>query len=1717
MGLRDLIQGGESAIDGALSGVGSFVQNDLVHPVEQAFTPQAQPQPPQPSPFSAPPIQNFTDWMGSQAHNAGNALSGAFNDANQLFQTNPNVRLAEAAPGFVKNTFFPPQAGPGQVAPQTSLGTRILNNLPQVPNPTQAINAIPNINIPKPFNTGVAPVDFVGNLPSNIAEGTLNAPKQSFQSAADFGNRINAGTLTPESAISDVAGAAMLPLTIATGGGAGGLLKGGIKIGLPSVAQVGKGIAIGSGVGAGFGGLSGLSQAGNTTNMQDLAGYAGQGALQGALGGAVMGGVAPFVHIGGKPITEGATPFLTKLGNHLVNITKDMFLDPGFQNSIKGEQGFFSIDSPAVKMTPIDNLVSHEGAPDQAQVNKYRNELSSGTPVQPLYVIKEGNKLGVIDGQHRLQAAKDLGYSYVPTIELKPEPKQNVMSWFNNERGSIKLDAKLGNPLPKNRPIDRTQLTGKQLDTSTEDLLKAGQQDDPFIAGLKADQAGEAVPPVKNPEAVRELEENNLPKEKPAPPERSNPDQNPVNPKDVRSARAKMDTAITQIQQRAGVLKRLVDIGVSKSGKPKEGESPTNFGENKLFRQAIEHPDQEQAIYKQVKNPAKFSKAVQAFRDFTDFTYNLAKSEGSQVGFLKGYYSHILDLSSPEDQARFDSFLDAKAKNYKGWFNKKRIFANIEELEGAGFHLKNANVVDDLVEYANAFSKEQGARVLTNALVKNLPAHAIDTQGQAAAPSGMTQSRIPGTKGLFVTPELQSKLADLEPSPESTAGKVVIGGVNALKQSTLGGGLFHIQNTGWDYLASNAGFGRFPRVWKAVSVFLSPGEYSGYMQDAIKDGTLDKMAQSNVTFGSQQDFMGQGKSALQRTTKGISKVNPVSMLNRATFQRLENFFKVEAFRALDSRGLIKTDTPQHLEEARAYGRQINNTFGGQNRIVGDDIFNKSSRGNMLAHLAILAPDYQQGRFKRTFAAIQPLGRSGANNYAAYTLALRIIMTAAVAELLRRAVSGKASPNLISVIQNDLLDPNFPTPWKNTSAKGTQTSQVAHLPATNINDIARLISDPGHFLISHASSGLSGLSSFMSNTDYFGNKLSQTNSSGEKLLKIAENDLPIPVVQARKVAGGEAQGNALLNELGARVATDPNDPSSLYFNARDKALQALDPKIQGAYGALQAVSTLSPDDPRRKQVEYTSYLAFPQLFQVNAQAQLAQAGGDPTKVDPLFTSSVAPQYMEYEQLSSTYPGGTAEKDFLKLNPQVSQLIQARSAFFQANPLPNTSTSSTSSAPLPSAYVQQQLNAKNYNDPQVQSYFAAHNQYINGQRSQLMLPMLNTFGQDPIQAAAYSATSNKNSMMSAMRKAKYIKKEAAYVGKKIKQKSSKTFSIVASKGAKPPYKSKNYNLMGLPSARIGNPQPQPLQKGGYKIVPPPTLKKAGYKAAFKVPPNMQFSWHLRQIRICLKKQPTSHHTSGFPLWRPLFLWVKYMSSLTLNEQQILLQIHVRYEGSVASAPATTDDDYLVRRTLANEAIARWSNAEGTLWNELWTPSAGASGAALTVTSNTTTYALPSNFVYLGGYVRLIDSNGNPTYYKKVKQYIQDLHDADTPGLVYVTGSSNGGYFLNFFPGINNTFPATGDIGKTIKYEYYKTPNYLSTPTDTPDMADPWFIVHYVLSVLHAQDSNYDQSDKEWAIAEGLLKEMQTKNMMSSWMEDDRLNDQQFVFENTGGFGS
>jgi len=90
-------------------------------------------------------------------------------------------------------------------------------------------------------------------------------------------------------------------------------------------------------------------------------------------------------------------------------------------------------DTPAIpnlSYKRIDNLISHEGAPDRARVEFYKKQIQEGKPVAPLYLIKEGDKFGVEDGKHRLQAYKELGETLVPTV-MKSDLNEDTVRAIN--------------------------------------------------------------------------------------------------------------------------------------------------------------------------------------------------------------------------------------------------------------------------------------------------------------------------------------------------------------------------------------------------------------------------------------------------------------------------------------------------------------------------------------------------------------------------------------------------------------------------------------------------------------------------------------------------------------------------------------------------------------------------------------------------------------------------------------------------------------------------------------------------------------------------------------------------------------------------------------------------------------------------------------------------------------------------------------------------------------------------------------------------------------------------------------------------------------------------------------------------------------------------------------------------------------------------------------
>lgn len=203
-----------------------------------------------------------------------------------------------------------------------------------------------------------------------------------------------------------------------------------------------------------------------------------------------------------------------------------------------------------------------------------------------------------------------------------------------------------------------------------------------------------------------------------------------------------------------------------------------------------------------------------------------------------------------------------------------------------------------------------------------------------------------------------------------------------------------------------------------------------------------------------------------------------------------------------------------------------------------------------------------------------------------------------------------------------------------------------------------------------------------------------------------------------------------------------------------------------------------------------------------------------------------------------------------------------------------------------------------------------------------------------------------------------------------------------------------------------------------------------------------------------------------------------------------------------PDSTDDEYTIGLRLANEAINRWSNYDGTYWKELFTTlqaSTQVSPALVTtITAGTTTYTAPTDFKEAGGSVRLLNSDGViQRRYQIINPEEVQFKDQNAQ-FAYFTGSPSTGFVLNL-----NTAPDSALNGMDIDYDYYKKPTEFTTGTDISEMSEPYFIVHRMLANRFRGSRNpYYTSAK--ADAEDVLKTMQLDNNSGTWANPWQLAD-------------
>lgn len=219
----------------------------------------------------------------------------------------------------------------------------------------------------------------------------------------------------------------------------------------------------------------------------------------------------------------------------------------------------------------------------------------------------------------------------------------------------------------------------------------------------------------------------------------------------------------------------------------------------------------------------------------------------------------------------------------------------------------------------------------------------------------------------------------------------------------------------------------------------------------------------------------------------------------------------------------------------------------------------------------------------------------------------------------------------------------------------------------------------------------------------------------------------------------------------------------------------------------------------------------------------------------------------------------------------------------------------------------------------------------------------------------------------------------------------------------------------------------------------------------------------------------------------------------------QIFETYYGlyrAEADTPASTDDEYTVALMLSREAITRWSNYDGTYWKELFTTLQSSTqvlpALVTTVSTGVSTYTAPTDMREAGGFVKLLDANGNTVQSYPIIEVEQAQFKGDSSTYCYFTGDPNNGFVLHLNPA-----PGASLNGLAIDYVYYKKPTYFTTGTDLPEMADPMFIVHRMLANRFRVSRNpYYSSAK--IDAEDCLRTMQADNNSGTFADPWQLQD-------------
>jgi len=688
-----------------------------------------------------------------------------------------------------------------------------------------------------------------------------------------------------------------------------------------------------------------------------------------------------------------------------------------------------------------------------------------------------------------------------------------------------------------------------------------------------------------------------------------------------------------------------------------------------------------------------------------------AVADGLPIGYVDNYLTHYWQ----QDPATVQAVINRLRTS--GAFQKNRTFLTYEEGINAGLTPRFQNPTQILGNYVRQVENVRNNLKLVNALEAN---NYIVSGEARKLTQGLREIAIPGFEGKFAKPEIARIVEGLFEPREANKIVGLLGRISGkIQDVTLSGG---IPGTPFNAFSVSANLqkhflsGRFTGPVKSFARAFSPESTTKYFNENIPSIREIQGAGYNLpTTLSYNKLMGDDAS-------GLGKVWDAAVSD-PTFKRFIPMLHIDLYKEVKNKALKQGLSNK---EAIEKGIQVLRNFEG----MADQYSQATQNPNVRAGIQAIffAPQFRRAIidiWKNSIKALKnPLALE--NQYNIRFLAGSILAFAGYNAANAYFNNGKMMWENGRNKEDKIIIPD---------GKGGEIgipflSSLATIPRGIVRqgikllkgDVSGAATDAGQ---TYLSSGIKPIADIAANQDYFGKTIVEPDSASKwsDIFKyLGKSYLSHPyireLVDPKNYVDPAYQRLSRAAELPFRFYDAKSVSGSKYYEARDKSLGGMSEVERKAYDTIPKYDA---NNLNTQMYKYQMFLTYPNVFEAKRMTEFNLAKQTGKAIDPLYLVNydTAKKYMRYETLP---PGSQDRKDMVNAFPELKALFDVRAQYFNENPIEGQTATSK---PQPSSYVQQQMDAKNWKDPEVAAYLEANRAWQNEQRAKLGLAPLAGF--------------------------------------------------------------------------------------------------------------------------------------------------------------------------------------------------------------------------------------------------------------------------------------------------------------------------------------------------------------------------------------------------------